>query len=107
MLMRAFSIFFLLCSTLCFSGEQRIGELIRKANSDTGKRYVHLDQVALTAEGIFVELDGTWVLTSALERDDSGLFVSEWSITWTCPKCQYENGPFSRSCVKCGYKPKH
>ena len=75
------------------------------------KIYVQPDQVAITNEGIFLQLNEEWVPTEAIQYDASGIFVtsisSEWSFRWTCPKCGYENGPFSRKCGNCGHKPRH
>lgn len=75
------------------------------------KLYVQPDQVAVTAEGIYFQLEDSWVMTDAVHRDNAGIFISsvsdEWSWTWKCPKCGHKNSALSRSCEKCPYKPRH
>jgi predicted RNA-binding Zn-ribbon protein involved in translation (DUF1610 family) len=75
------------------------------------KIYVQPEQVALTPEGIYFQFEDSWIMTDAIHCDSSGIFISstssEWSFSWTCPKCGTENGPLRRSCKKCGHKPRH
>ncbi len=75
------------------------------------KFYIQPNQINVTQDGIFILNEDIWIMTDAVHHDGSRLYISslseEWSFKWECPKCGYENGPFTRSCENCGYKPRH
>lgn len=71
--------------------------------------YVQPDQIAITHEGIFLQLYDEWIPTEALHYDTSGLFITnmsdEWSVHWTCSVCGYSNSLWRNTCKNCGHRP--
>ena len=52
------------------------------------KIYLCLNEIQISAQGIFVLVDNKWVQTSKLEADSSGVFVkSEQILPWYCERC--------------------
>jgi len=76
--------------------------------SDNQKTYVDFSQISVIPEGMFVQLGNSWMAIDAINHDSFGYFFSvpsnEWSTTWTCPICKFENGLLSMECEICGYR---
>lgn len=71
---------------------------------------IALENLEIHEDGIFLNHHGQWIRLSAIVQDNEGNLLGtadEWSITWQCPKCGYENNAFRRTCKGCGYKPRH
>lgn len=82
----------------CYSQNESLDELYPLSYED----------LEICREGIFLNHHGQSIQLRGIIQDSSGnLFGStnEWSFTWRCPKCKYENGTFSKTCAKCGYRP--
>ncbi len=73
------------------------------------KLYLQPDQIAINEEGIFIQLGGEWMITNAIHRDGTGLYVStahdEGTFSWECRVCHRKNGPLDSKCPGCGTPP--
>lgn len=65
------------------------------------KIYVEPEQLAVSSEGIFMQLDEEWFHVGTLSSDSSGIFVQDWTLVdYGCP--DPENP--CRNCGKCIHK---
>ena len=75
------------------------------------KTYVHLDQIHIDEEGIFVQIDNEWIPISGVYFDHSGLFIQNVELrgnpsSWVCSNCGTSNLRYKKVCVKCGVRRK-
>lgn len=66
------------------------------------------EDIEISRDGIFLNFHGQSIPLKGIIQDMYGnLFgtTTEWSFKWRCPKCQFENGTFSKTCANCGYRP--
>jgi hypothetical protein len=68
------------------------------------KIYVQLNQVSLSENGIYVNLNNEWIPTEAIHLDTEGLYVTDNAIgDWKCPKCHHQNKWYHSHCQNCGH----
>ena len=75
---------------------------------------VDLDSLSISNDGIFIWHGNDWQKIDYIFEDDHGQYratlknsyKNDWDIYWTCPKCQFKNGTFTKKCRKCGYNPR-
>ena len=75
------------------------------------KTYVHLDQIHIDEEGIFVQIGNEWIPISGVYFDHSGLFIQNVELrgnpsSWVCSNCGTSNLRYRKVCVKCGVRRK-
>ncbi|MBM3192000.1 MAG: hypothetical protein FJZ63_05050 [Chlamydiae bacterium] len=95
------------CSGWLFLGVAQAYSSVEFKGDPYEKFYVHPDHIAITQDGIYIQLEGLWIKTGTLHQDSTGIFISkadcENYFTWVCPRCHYENGSFTKRCKRCRY----
>lgn len=65
------------------------------------KIYVEPEQLAVSSEGIFMQLDEQWFHVGTLSSDATGIFAQDWTLVdYGCPD---PDNP-CRNCGKCIHK---
>ena len=61
---------------------------------------IDLENLEINEEGIFFNQNGQWTQIRSLAQDSEGKLLgsTDWSFTWKCPQCDYENNPFRKKC---------
>lgn len=94
-------LFFFLCLFGAIHAHENEGVVFFSAQIPCEKIYLKPENVAITENGIFFQINDEWIMTEAIYFDSTGLYVSslenEWSINWTCPKCKFVNGPLKEA----------
>lgn len=79
--MKKFSLAFLLFISSLSAHEQN--------TSSKNKIYLSPSHIQIAQEGIFILLENSWVQTSQLQSDASGLFVEPSQfMPWYCDRCE-------------------
>lgn len=90
------------------SAENQVSQDYSQAESENGLYPLTYEDLEISRDGIFLNLHGRSIqLRGVLQDSDGNLFgtTSDWSITWKCPKCKYQNSPIRNTCAGCGYRP--
>jgi hypothetical protein len=69
------------------------------------KTYISPEQVNISNDGIFVNINGGWVKTSCIQCDTEGLYfndIQQEYAEWICSRCGAENNGFNKICKNCG-----
>lgn len=110
--MKCMHLFFVLSTLGIFSISQGFGNETQSSKCRE-KIYVHSNQVSVSQNGIYVNVNNQWIPTDSLHTDAQGIYVmsdalvdeKKWGpMYWICPECGYQNSFTSNACENCGHR---